>query len=247
MTRPIVELKNVRKVYEAEGLEVEALRGVSFSVGEGEYFVIMGASGSGKSTLLNLLGCLDHVTTGNYFLGGQDIGQLDDNALSHIRSRSVGFVFQSFNLVQQLTVLENIEIPLYYQDVPEHEARDRARSLADRMGLADRLMHRPAQLSGGQQQRVAIARALVSDPLIILADEPTGNLDSKTGEDILRVIDELNDEGKTIIMVTHDESIAKRAHRIIRLLDGKIMSDVWNGAPGRGEASPGGGGESTVP
>ncbi len=228
MTNAIVELDNVKKIYHTEGSEVRALDGVTFHIKEGEYFVIMGASGSGKSTLLNVLGCLDRATSGRYLLGGSDISQLDDDTLSHIRSRKIGFVFQSFNLIQQLTVLENIEVPLYYQNVPEREARERSIVMAEKLGLADRLSHRPAQLSGGQQQRVAIARALATNPLVILADEPTGNLDSRTGQEILQVIDVLNNEGKTIIMVTHDEAIAHRAHRIIRLLDGRILSEETN-------------------
>lgn len=231
MTSPLVQLQSVKKIFRSSDFEVAALRDLSFDIQEGEYFVIMGSSGSGKSTLLNILGCLDRVTSGHYILAGQDISSLDDDALSLIRSRRIGFVFQSFNLIPQLTVLENIEIPLYYQDVPEKEARERATALAERMGLGDRMLHRPPQLSGGQQQRVAIARALVSNPVIILADEPTGNLDSKTGDDILRVIDELNAEGRTIIMVTHDEAIAHRAHRIIRLRDGLIMTEEHNGTP----------------
>jgi putative ABC transport system ATP-binding protein len=231
MKPPLVQLQSVKKIFRSSDFEVAALRDLSFDIREGEYFVIMGSSGSGKSTLLNILGCLDRVTSGRYILAGQDISSLDDDALSLIRSRRIGFVFQSFNLIPQLTVLENIEIPLYYQDVPEKEARERATALAERMGLGDRMLHRPPQLSGGQQQRVAIARALVSNPVIILADEPTGNLDSKTGDDILRVIDELNDEGRTIIMVTHDEAIAHRAHRIIRLRDGLIIAEEQNGLP----------------
>jgi putative ABC transport system ATP-binding protein len=232
MTAPIVELRNVWKVYATEGLEVTALRDVSVAIEEGEYAVIMGASGSGKSTLLNVLGCLDRLSRGRYLLGGQDVSDLDDDMLSALRSRKLGFIFQSYNLIPQLNVLENIETPLYYQDVPERDARRRAVDLAERLGLGDRIHHKPAQLSGGQQQRVAIARSLASAPLLLLADEPTGNLDSKTGEEILRIIDELNAEGRTIIMVTHDDAVAHRAHRIIRLLDGGVQSDEYTGAPG---------------
>ena len=228
MSTPIVELQNAAKDYSAGEVEISALREVNLGFEEGEYVVIMGPSGSGKSTLLNLLGCLDRLSTGRYLLAGEDISHLDDNALSEIRSRRLGFIFQSYNLIPQLNVLENIEVPLYYQDVPEREARKRATAMAERMGLGDRVHHKPAQLSGGQQQRVAIARSLVSAPLLILADEPTGNLDSKTGEEILEVIDELNTEGRTIVMVTHDEAIARRAHRIVRLMDGLVQSNTLN-------------------
>lgn len=228
MTTPIVELRNVKKIYSIDSVVVAALNGVSLSINQGEYVVIMGQSGSGKSTLLNLLGCLDRLTEGQYLLGGQDISQLPDDDLSSIRSVKIGFIFQSYNLIPQLTVLENIEVPLYYQDIHEKEARDRSTALATRMGLKDRLKHRPTQLSGGQQQRVAIARSLVNEPMIILADEPTGNLDSRTGEEILALIDELNGEGKTIIMVTHDDEIAARAHRVVHLRDGMLLSDDYN-------------------
>ena len=205
---------------------VEALRGVSFGIETGEYISIMGPSGCGKSTLLNLLGCLDRPTTGRYLLGVQDVSQMPDDELSAVRGERLGFVFQSYNLIQQLTVVENIEIPLYYQGRPEDESRELARKYAARVGLEERLEHKPFELSGGQQQRVAIARALVNDPLVILADEPTGNLDSTSGSDILNLFDELNQQGKTIIMVTHDTSISKRTRRAIRLRDGEIESDV---------------------
>ena len=207
-------------------VKVEALRGVSFGIEAGEYISIMGPSGCGKSTLLNLLGCLDRPTTGRYLLGVQDVSQMPDDELSAVRGERLGFVFQSYNLIQQLTVVENIEIPLYYQGRPEAESRETARKLAARVGLEERLEHKPFELSGGQQQRVAIARALVNDPLVILADEPTGNLDSASGSDILRLFDELNQQGKTIIMVTHDPEISRRTRRSIRLRDGEIESDV---------------------
>ncbi len=226
MAKPIVALQNVKKVYATEEFEVTALHDVNLVIEEGEYVVIMGPSGSGKSTLLNLLGCLDRVTEGRYVLGGDDVSQLNDDQLSNIRSLKLGFIFQSYNLIAQLTVLENIEVPLFYQDVPERQARKRATEMAEKMGLGDRIEHRPFQLSGGQQQRVAIARSLVCDPLVILADEPTGNLDSKTGAEILKIIDQLNDEGRTIIMVTHDDDIAARAHRIVMIRDGGIHSNV---------------------
>jgi putative ABC transport system ATP-binding protein len=205
---------------------VEALRGVSFQVQEGDYISIMGPSGCGKSTLLNLLGCLDRPTSGHYFLGAEDVSQMDDDALSSVRGARLGFVFQSYNLIQQLSVLENIEVPLYYQGRPEDESRELARKMAALVGLETRLEHKPFELSGGQQQRVAIARALVNDPLVLLADEPTGNLDSASGTEILKVFDELNRQGKTLILVTHDSNVSTHAHRAIRLRDGEVESDI---------------------
>jgi putative ABC transport system ATP-binding protein len=225
MSISIVELNRVVKEYANGPLRVTALRGIDLRIEPGEYAVIMGASGSGKSTLLNLLGCLDHITAGEYLLGGESVSNLTDDQLSEIRSRKIGFIFQSYNLIQQLNILENIEVPLFYQGVPEHEAREKAVKLATRLGLADRLEHKPMELSGGQQQRVAIARSLVCNPILMLADEPTGNLDTKTGEEILKVIDELHAEGKTIVMVTHDDAIAQRAQRVIRVSDGVIISN----------------------
>jgi len=199
---------------------------VSLAIQAGEYVSIMGPSGCGKSTMLNLLGCLDRPTSGQYHLGGQDVSQLDDDALSTIRGARLGFIFQSYNLIQQLTVVENVEVPLYYQGRPEDASRALAAAYAERVGLADRLNHKPFELSGGQQQRVAIARALVNDPLVILADEPTGNLDSAAGVEILKIFDGLHEQGKTIILVTHDETISRHAHRAIRLRDGEVESDV---------------------
>lgn len=225
MSTPIVELKQVVKEYVNGSLRVTALRGIDLCIEPGEYAVIMGSSGSGKSTLLNLLGCLDHISDGEYLLGGESVANLTDDQLSEIRSRKIGFIFQSYNLIQQLNILENIEVPLFYQGVPEHEARKRAVKLATQMGLADRLSHKPMELSGGQQQRVAIARSLVCDPILMLADEPTGNLDSKTGEEILEVIDGLHASGKTIVMVTHDDAVAHRAQRVIRVSDGQIIAN----------------------
>jgi putative ABC transport system ATP-binding protein len=223
---PIVKFENVRKNYQMGMVTVEALRGISFEVRPGDYISIMGPSGCGKSTLLNLLGCLDRPTSGHYFLGGDDVSRMPDDALSAVRGMRLGFVFQSYNLIQQLTVLENIEVPLYYQGRSEAYSREAATRLAARVGLSGRLSHRPYELSGGQQQRVAIARALVNDPLVILADEPTGNLDSASGVEILRLFDELNQAGKTLILVTHDHSTSDRARRAIRLRDGQIESDV---------------------
>jgi putative ABC transport system ATP-binding protein len=229
MAASIVQLREIRKTYQMGLVTVEALRGVSIEILEAEYVSIMGPSGCGKSTLLNLLGCLDRPSSGRYILGSDDISQLDDDALSAVRGSRLGFIFQSYNLIQQLTVVENIEVPLYYQGWPEAESRGLAQEVATRVGLADRLDHKPYELSGGQQQRVAIARALVNDPLIILADEPTGNLDSGSGVEILKIFDELNRQGKTIILVTHDPDVAHHSSRTIRLRDGMVESDVANG------------------
>jgi putative ABC transport system ATP-binding protein len=242
--KPIVRLVDVTKVYEmghsAGGggllsrrtqvttVMVHALRGVTVDFYPGEYIAIMGASGSGKSTMLNLLGCLDRPTSGEYLLGGRDVAGLDDDELSEIRSRYLGFIFQSYNLIQQYTVLENIQLPLTYQGTGEisAEAQERSMEVAGLVGLGDRLDHRPSQLSGGQQQRVAIARSLINDPYIILADEATGNLDTATSQEIMEVLDRLNEAGKTIIMVTHEDDIAGWAKRIIRMRDGLIIDDA---------------------
>jgi putative ABC transport system ATP-binding protein len=222
---------DVRKDYVLKGgITVRALRGVSIDFPEGDFVAIMGTSGSGKSTLLNVLGCLDRATAGEYILGGQDVSKLDDDALSEIRSRYLGFIFQSYNLIAQLTVVENIELPLYYQGDISAEARRRCIEMAEMVGLTERLDHRPFQLSGGQQQRVAIARALVNNPHVILADEPTGNLDSATGEEIMQMLEMLNSAGKTIIMVTHEPDIAARAHRVVRMRDGLLEAHTANGA-----------------
>ena len=221
----IVELAGVTKTYHLGVVEVPALRGVDLAVQPGEYIAIMGSSGSGKSTLLNLLGCLDRPSGGVYRLGGDDISRFTDDQLSEVRSRRIGFIFQSFNLIEQLSVLENIEVPLFYQGLAPHACQARCRQLAARVGLGDRVNHRPRELSGGQQQRVAIARALANDPLIILADEPTGNLDSSTEGEVLDLLDEFNRSGKTIIMVTHDDHVAARAHRIVVLKDGRVATE----------------------
>jgi putative ABC transport system ATP-binding protein len=222
---PAASIENLRKEYHLGGETVYALRGVSFTVPRGQMIAIMGASGSGKSTLLNLLGCLDRPTAGRLLLGDEDVSQLDDDQLSAIRASRIGFIFQSFNLISQLTVLENIEVPLYYQGRLRREDSLHCRQLAEEVGLGDRLKHRPTQLSGGQQQRVAVARSLANDPQFILADEPTGNLDSKTTDDILGLLGRLNERGKTIIVVTHEDHVAARAQRILRLKDGEVESD----------------------
>lgn len=226
MPATIVQFCDVRKTYRMGTVIVEALRGVDFEIAAGDYISIMGPSGCGKSTMLNVLGCLDRPSSGQYLLGGQDVSQMEDDALSAVRGARLGFVFQSYNLIQQLSVLENIEIPLYYQNRSEYESRAVARKLAARVGLEHRLDHKPFELSGGQQQRVAIARALANDPLVLLADEPTGNLDSASGAEILELFDELNGQGKTIVLVTHDDDVSQRASRAIRLRDGRIESDL---------------------
>ncbi len=225
---PIVaRIENLSKIYRKPGsdVEVRALDDVSIDLVKGEYTAIIGASGSGKSTLMNVIGCLDKPTMGRYILGDHDIGSLDDDRLSEIRSRSIGFVFQNFNLIQQLTVLQNLDVPMFYQGISRHERLARATEMAGRVGLGDRLDHRPTQLSGGQQQRVCIARALCNKPLILLADEPTGALDSKTGQSILALFDELVAGGTTIVIVTHDPKVADRCQRVIQLHDGKVIRD----------------------
>ena len=214
------------KNYQLGAVELKVLREIDLVVKKGDYLAIMGPSGSGKSTLLNIIGCLDRPSDGKYFLGGQDVSTLDDDQLSSIRGRHVGFVFQSFNLIAQLNVLENIEIPMFYQGISQHQSNEKAKELAELVGLGDRILHRPSELSGGQQQRVAIARALANDPLIVLADEPTGNLDSQSGKDILNILDKLYEQGKTLIIITHDEDIAKHSRREIRLLDGRIQNET---------------------
>jgi putative ABC transport system ATP-binding protein len=221
MTAAVV-LEKLWKVYELGAVSLPALCEIDLSIQQGEYLAIMGPSGSGKSTLLNVLGCLDRPSRGRYLLGGQDVCELKDDKLSFIRGWRIGFIFQSYNLIAQLNVVENIEVPMYYQGASARESVRRAKQLAELVGLGERLQHRPAELSGGQQQRVAIARALANDPLIILADEPTGNLDSASGEEILHILDELHRQGKTLIVVTHDDNIASRAQRIVCLRDGRI-------------------------
>ena len=226
----LVRLENVAKVYDV-GPGVRALDDVDLEIHAGEYLAIMGHSGSGKSTMLNLLGCLDKPTSGTYSLGGQDVSAMSDDELSDVRNRRIGFVFQSFNLIPWLSLLENIEVPLFYQGVSRRERHPRSRALAELVGLGDRLDHKPQELSGGQQQRVAIARSLANEPLILLADEPTGNLDSGTTAEILDLLDDLHSKGMTIIVVTHENEVAVRAQRIIVLRDGKVESDKLNGSP----------------
>ena len=223
--KTIIDIRDVVKTFQVGEIEVHALRGVDLAIEEGSFLAIMGPSGSGKSTLLNILGCLDRPTSGYYYLGGRNVAQMDDDTLSSIRGKRLGFIFQSYNLIAQLTVIENIKVPLIYQGVNLQDYEQKCIELAALVGLEDRLEHRPSQLSGGQQQRVAIARSLINDPLMILADEPTGNLDSKTGKEVLELIEKLHREGKTIIMVTHDYEIAYRADRVIHMMDGRIDSD----------------------
>lgn len=225
----MVELQRVTKTYNMGAVSFNALDDVSLVVEKGEYAAIMGPSGCGKSTMLNLLGCLDRPTTGKYLLGGLDVSTLDDDDLSTVRGACLGFIFQSYNLIQQLNVVENIEVPLYYQGRHPDESREIAVALAERVGLGERVYHKPFELSGGQQQRVGIARALANSPLVLMADEPTGNLDSRSGQEILALFDELHGQGMTIIMVTHDEGIGARAQRVIRLRDGRVEEDRRNG------------------
>jgi putative ABC transport system ATP-binding protein len=223
--RLAVRAVDLRKDYVLSGETVHALRGVSFDVPEGDYISIMGPSGSGKSTLLNVLGCLDRLSSGQYFLSDVDVSEMNDDQLAEVRSTRIGFIFQSYNLLQALTVVENIEVPLYYSNRIGPASRTRCLDLANLVGLSQRLGHRPAQLSGGQQQRVAIARSLVNDPEFILADEPTGNLDTATSGEILDLLENLNRQGRTIIMVTHESEVAARTKRSIVLRDGNIVSD----------------------
>ena len=222
----LVTLKNVYKIY-GEGLEseVRALDGVSLDIDRGEFVAIVGQSGSGKSTMMNVLGCLDIPTRGDYYLDGTDVRELTDKELSHIRNKQIGFIFQQYNLIQSLTVLENVELPLIYQGIGADDRHDMAMEALDRVGLANRIRHKPAEMSGGQQQRVAIARAIATRPPIIMADEPTGALDSHTGREVLQFLQQLNREGTTVILITHDNGIAATARHLVRLYDGKIVEN----------------------
>ena len=221
----MIELKDIYKIYGDGDSEIRALDGINLSIAEGEFVAIVGQSGSGKSTAMNIIGCLDVPTSGQYLLDGEDVSGMNEIQLADIRSRRLGFIFQQYNLIPKLSVLENVELPLIYKAMKPEERRNRAMSALEKVGLPDRADKYPSQLSGGQQQRVSIARALAGDPHLILADEPTGALDSKTGKDVLDFISALNDEGKTVVLITHDMSVAQKAKRIVRIQDGKIVAD----------------------
>jgi putative ABC transport system ATP-binding protein len=241
----LIELEDVARVYPMGAGEVQALRGVSLRAGRGDYLALVGPSGSGKSTLLHLLGCLDRPTRGSYRLDGTDVAELDDEALSRLRNRKIGFVFQAFFLIPQLTVAENVELPLVYQGVPRAEREERARRVLASVGLSERRHHLPRELSGGECQRTAIARALVGEPDLVLADEPTGNLDSRTGEEIMDALDRLNVNGVTVVLVTHDAEKARRARRVVRMQDGVIAEERAGRRPERaGGARPPDGAEA---
>ena len=226
----VITLNSLVKNYYIGKIVVEALRSIDLMIDRGEYVAIMGPSGSGKSTLMNIIGCLDSPTSGEYYLNRKDVSKMDDNSLAEIRNKEIGFVFQTFNLLPRYTALENVMLPLIYAGVPKHERMEIARTVLESVGLADRMDHRPNELSGGQRQRVAVARALVNKPSIILADEPTGNLDSKSSAEIMSLFDEIYRKGNTVIVVTHEEDIARHAKRIIRLMDGQVAADTVNPA-----------------
>jgi len=225
-TRPVIELRDVSRVYQVgEDIAVHALRHVSLRIERGEYVAVMGSSGSGKSTLMHIVGCLDSPTSGRYLLDGADVRDIDEDELADLRNRKIGFVFQAFNLVPRTSALANVELPLTYAGLPRADRRRRARAALDAVGMGNRLDHAPAKLSGGQQQRVAVARAIVTNPAIVLADEPTGNLDSHSTHEVLDIFERLNDAGRTVVMITHEEDVAARARRVIRLGDGEIVAD----------------------
>lgn len=221
----LIDLRDLVKVYPMGLEEVRALDGVTLSIDRGEYVAIMGPSGSGKSTLMNLIGCLDSPTSGKYVLNEREVSKLDDNELAAIRNQEIGFVFQTFNLLARTTALGNVELPLIYAGVPRHDRLKRAKDALEAVGLGDRMTHKPNELSGGQRQRVAIARALVNNPSLLLADEPTGNLDSKTGAELMALLDQLNGRGNTIVLVTHEDDIARHARRVVKLMDGRVVYD----------------------
>ncbi len=225
----LIEIKDLKKIYSLGDIEVPALNGINIGIEKNEYLAIMGPSGSGKSTMMNIIGCLDVPTEGEYNLNDQDVSKLTDDELAVIRNKEIGFVFQTFNLLPRADALHNVELPMIYSGVNRAQRRQMAMDALDRVGLGDRVHHKPNELSGGQRQRVAIARALVNNPSIILADEPTGNLDSKTGEEIMEVFEQLHEAGNTIILITHEEYIANHSHRTVRLLDGMVLSDQRNG------------------
>jgi putative ABC transport system ATP-binding protein len=231
-TVPALRLRNVRKTYRTGSIEVEALRGITLDVNEGDFMALMGPSGSGKSTLMHIIGCLDVPTSGDYELAGEAVATMDETALAEIRNRRIGFVFQQFNLLPSLNAWRNVELPLTYAGLAPAERRERAMRALDRVGLSDRVEHRPGELSGGQQQRVAVARALVTDPAVILADEPTGNLDSTSSADVLSLLAELHDAGRTVVLITHEADIAATAQRIVHIRDGLLQTEPPRAAEG---------------
>lgn len=221
----MLEVRNLIKIYKTGDLEFTALNNISLKIEKGEFTAIMGASGSGKSTLMNILGCLDKMNSGKYILNGKDISTLNDNELAYIRNKEIGFVFQSFNLIPRISLLDNVQLPMMYAGIPAKQRKEKALYALEKVGLSDRVKHLPNEISGGQKQRAAIARAIVNSPAVIMADEPTGNLDSKSSEDIMRIFEDLNNEGATILMVTHETDIANHTNRIVRFRDGEIVSD----------------------